>query len=232
MLLLRQASPRFPFCKAAIGFKLGKTNFFCSGGIYSDPITLKKNQSFEEKAESSRGAELLPTYYFTCRSPAVILAFWLLLFAVLFCMSWLLRRSSVSEIQNICPAWQVSLCYHPGFVVLGEISCARGGSFTCLNSKWLWGYGVHCQDFDRGFQICLSPNSLVLIGVWAVLRGSLSWYLVELEYSCLSTKLSLSEEEKNVPSEGSKKNIENIINTHSCKISMAFFFFLLVLFLW
>lgn len=48
---------------------------------------------------------------------------------------------------------------------------------------------------------------------------------MELEYSCLSTKLSLSEKEKNVPSEGSKKNIENIINTHSCKISVAFFFY-------
>lgn len=47
---------------------------------------------------------------------------------------------------------------------------------------------------------------------------------MELEYSCLSTKLSLSEKEKNVPSEGSKKNIENIINTHSCKIPWLFFF--------
>lgn len=197
MLLLRQASSCFPFCKTAMGFKLCKTNFFCSGGIYSDPIKLK-NQSFQEKAESSYGAELLPTYYFTCRSPAVILAFWLLLFAVLFCMSWLLRQSSVSEIRCLSGL--------AGVIALSSWLCSCGWNFLrtwwlfqLSNFKWVWGCGVCCQDFDRGFQIWLSPNSLVLVGVWAFWRGSLSWYLTELEYSCLSTKLSLSEEEKMFP---------------------------------
>lgn len=43
------------------------------------------------------------------------------------------------------------------------------------------------------------------------------------EYSCLS-KVVTVRTEKSIHSQGSKRNIETVINTHTCKISVAFFF--------
>lgn len=41
----------------------------------------------------------------------------------------------------------------------------------------------------------------------------------------LSVKEDVTVRTEGVPSQGSKRNIEIIINTHTCKVSMAFLFF-------
>lgn len=199
-----------------MGFELYKTNFFCSGGIYSDPIKSKISHS-KKRVRTTAGQAV--TSIFTYRSPAVILAFWLLLFALLFCMSFLLCQSSVSEMYCY-PVWQVSLYYQLGFVVLDKIPCKHGSSLVCLTSN-------RCEVMV--FVVKILTGVFKFGAPWTLWCAHWCLSLPQRQLLPFAVRVFLPVDEiipvrreKKVPSEDSEKNRETIINTHSCKISMAF----------
>lgn len=114
----------------------------------------------------------------------------------------------------------MSLYYQLGFVVLDKIPCKHRSSLVCLTSN-------RCEVMV--FVVKILTGVFKFGAPWTLWCAHWCPSLPQRQLLPFAVRVFLPVDEiipvrreKKVPSEDSERNRETIINTHSCKISMAF----------